>query len=205
MRGTSHLIVGAAIGAVLADHTGGELLGVTACALGALTPDIDISYSLLGRWFFFWPGVERSGRNGFVEHGRRWFTGPIWHRGQLHSFGFLILSSVIAAAGYMFLASKIQIPALLGPQWLLLFAVCFATGVLSHLLTDCINKSGMMMFWPLSHKLVTAPIPHARENSGEGRLYEMLIVGGAIALAFFALGGSLPQVQSAFGHLGAFL
>lgn len=196
MRGHSHLIIGGAIGAVIATHTGAEILGIAAGAFGALTPDIDHPGSMLGRWFFFWPSIQGpKQRNGFQKNGRRGFAGPIWHRGQLHSLGFVAIVAVISGLLYALAAGRVDVPSLLMSGLLPLFVVCITAGALSHLAADCVNKSPMMLFWPISHKLILVPIPHAKQDSARGQMYEIAVVVMVLVLAFYLVGGNLSAFQ----------
>ncbi len=197
MRGYSHLIIGGALGAVIATHTGSEPLGIAAGAIGALVPDIDHPDSLMGRWFFFWPAVRVPKlANGFQRTGRVGIPKTIWHRGQLHSVGFAVLSTVAMALLYRLAGNFAIVPGLLQIGLLPLVAVCFGVGVLSHLAADCVNVSPMMLFWPFSHKMVTAPIPHASQRSAMGHIYELLVVVAVVGVAYLLAGGSLQAFQS---------
>lgn len=195
MRGTSHILIGIAIGSVLANHTGAPLVGIGACAFGALTPDIDMPGSTLGRWVP-WPSVHgpTNGR-GFTPKGRRGLRGPIWHRGQLHSVGFVLLLTILLTLAYRAVAHAVPVPGILETKYLLLFAVALGVGGLSHLVVDSINISPMMAAWPISHKMMTLPIPHAPQNSLRGRAYELFVVAVVLAVAFWLIGGATGLSQ----------
>lgn len=198
------MIVGGAIGALVMTQTGSteslqlghEVLGILAGAFGALTPDIDMPGTMLGRWIP-WPSIQEApGYKGFQRKGRRGLFGPIWHRGQLHSLGFAVVVTALMSALYLFVSSHIDISGVLQPSLLELFAICIAAGALSHLAVDCINMSPMMMFWPLSHKLVTAPVPHAPQASMRGRFYELIVVAGIVVIVFLLGGASIQAFEN---------
>lgn len=180
MRGVPHALAGAAVVAPLALVAGSDSLIplVLAGALGGLLPDIDHPRSTLGRWFFFWPGFEVApGRCG-----RWWFTGRIWHRDQVHSFGMAILFTLMSVGAVAWLA-----PHLLGPiafsligkgvaplslTWLGFLGGAVFLGFSSHLLLDTLNPSPQMLLWPFSHR-------HLRPNFLPGLSSKGLLLRGA--------------------------
>lgn len=95
MRGSTHLILGAAVAAPLAASAHAPAL----LAVGALTgllPDLDHAGSMIGRWLPR-PAAAQPGGNGFTKHGRRWFGGcVIWHRVETHSFGAGVIAATLA-------------------------------------------------------------------------------------------------------------
>jgi len=72
--------------------------------------------------------------------GKRWWLRPLqWftkHRGMFHSLFFAFLSS-----GIFYFFNKIA-------------GIAFFSGYLLHLLLDCLTKSGVAFFWPLSNKKI---------------------------------------------------
>lgn len=122
MRGGTHALAGALIGAALTVNTQ-DVLPITgaimAAALGALAPDLDHPQAALSR------------RLGPLALPFRLLK----HRGFLHS----------AAA-----AALVAVPIALVPDRFILYALAASLGYSSHLVLDGLTVQGIPLFWPLA-------------------------------------------------------
>ncbi len=174
MRGSTHLILGAAAAAPFAASAHAPAL-LAVGALAGLLPDLDHPGSKIGRWVP-WPAAVAPGGDGFTKHGRRWFGGRvIWHRGEVHSIG----AGIIAATLAVLLAGALDLGPWLPAGWLcatVLAAWC------SHLAADLVNRSPIMLLWPLRRRMVRVwrGLP---EGSFLETLAELAAAAGAIWLA----------------------
>lgn len=179
MRGYTHLIVGAAIAAPFVSYAHAPAL-LAAGALAGLLPDVDHSGSTVGRWVP-WPAVVREVRPGLVKHGRHWFGGRVvWHRGEVHSFGAGVIATMVVTTLAWFLDLGWWLPT----GWLV--PVVFLAWC-SHLAADCINRSPIMLWWPLNRRMV-----RIWRGLPEGSLLETL---AEIATALGAVWLALPEVH----------
>lgn len=122
MRGTTHLLAGASVGAAWSLCTGetpvnaAVMIGVSAVA--GLLPDLDTPGSTLGRRVPIFSFLVKL---------------TLGHRGMLHGIlpwiGFWLLISRIPAAAFL--------------------AVPGVLATLSHLILDALTPSGVPLLWPL--------------------------------------------------------
>lgn len=158
MTGRTHVAI--AVAAALAVGVlGGPQSGsfVLASAIGALVPDLDNAHSTLGTdaklgWVHKIPGFGR-------------------HRGFTHSLVFALAVYLVArvlapgtdhlliraAAAGGFVPSMLAVRHLLGtgvPAGLLL-------GLVSHDLSDLVNREGVQLLWPLSRRWALYLFPNA--------------------------------------------
>ncbi len=189
MRGTAHLVIGAAAGLAVgvALHAPLPLAG-TVGAVSGLLPDIDHQHSTVGR-IVPWPAVERPGRGGFVAHGRRWFGGRvIWHRGETHSVGAAGLAASITVGVVRLAVGWLAAHGVHLHPWALagVGGTVMLAGYLSHLLADTVNRSPQMLWWPFRRRMVHPPWRGWPEASAAGRTAEVaaqvLAVCAAVAL-----------------------
>lgn len=134
MTGTSHLLLGTAVGATAAvSVTGGldTLPGLCiagGCILGSLFPDIDSKASKI------------SYRLPIVSFFMRLLFG---HRNVLHTPFVLILFGIIFSVVHLMFALPIT------------FIVGFVIGYICHLLQDTVTKRGIMWLYPVSSKYIS--------------------------------------------------
>ena len=150
MTGKTHLVVGvataAAISALLPPPVELPLRAalLSAAALGALAPDLDISGSLLARAL----GPLRWGLWLILR------VLGISHRGITHSFAGLAAGSAVVGALACWL-----LPANL-PAWVI---GGFAAGYATHLLLDALTASGVPLLLPVSDcRIQLLPRPFRR-------------------------------------------
>lgn len=148
MRATTHAAFGFAF-VIAAGTAMGVRLGPAVAALttlGALLPDVDTPTSLVGRTCL---PLSR-----FLE--RRF-----GHRTITHSLlGLAVASAPVLPLG------------LLSPDW----PLAFALGYLSHLLIDCVNKSGAPLFFPSSVRAVLPRSESVRIAVGSGAETVLLVI-----------------------------
>lgn len=132
-------VSGRADGAIMrsACLTGGAVLG-------ALLPDIDHPHSTIGHTLFFvsypfaWIAkLFRKSRSGFLSD-------AFGHRGMTHS------PAVAALLLILFLIPAVQRSVLL--MWL---CIGLFVGVVSHLLADMFNPTGVPLLWPISRRKIS--------------------------------------------------
>lgn len=186
MRGNTHLLVGAAVGAVVAAASHESVVPLVAAGLfGGLLPDVDHPRSVISR--FLWPLwiIAPGVSHGQYRNGRRWLWWHLeWHRGRVHSI------SVGAALAAILLVT----------WWPLGFA--FLAGWLSHLAIDMPQPSRVpYLLWPILRRPIKIPkgVPAFAE---EGRIdtfvlepLVMLASGGALAVM------GLPELVGGFAAL----
>lgn len=134
MTGKTHILGGALAGELAALAVGNTSPTVAAVLIGgsiagSLLPDIDHVNS-------------KVSRSSIVAQATSYaVSGVTRHRGFIHTPVF-ILSSVVLLSG----ASVFGLP----HGWLLTLAL--ALGMLSHLILDTLNPTGIMWLWPLKKK-----------------------------------------------------
>lgn len=165
MLGSTHFLIGAAVGVPVAVATGNPaLIGVA--MVGALIPDLDASEATLKHWRV----KIGEGKKGLTikpfyalsEFIRLFLP----HRGWLHS----LWAALIIAALFLFA----------GWAW----ALAILAGYLSHLLADSITPAGVPLISKESWHLVPA-----RWRLATGSQWEHLIgaVAALIVLSYFVL------------------
>lgn len=194
------LLAGLGISSLAPQYFGGIPHGLAIAVASALVMDIDHPGSLIGRLLFFFPGVQRGPGGRIVPynrdyHGRAGRRLPggwiLWHREQMHSFGFLFGWSVAVGIGAAFWG---------GPGEVLPAAISALAGGLSHLALDRFNRSGEYLFWPFRRGTrghVGDWWPHLRPGGiGEAAIF--------IGLLFPLLQLMLPGYAGALLHSSAF-
>ena len=178
MRGHTHLIAGAACVVPLGlpeDHSARLVAICITGAIAALLPDLDHPFSLAGRCLS-WPSATRS-RGVYVQYGRRWFSGTIWHRDQFHSIFAGLLFAILS---FPLFALVLPLPS----SWAPLLSAAVAVGYWSHLLLDTCNKTPQMLFWPFNEGRFHAPWPRVAQATSAGALLEGVVVLASIAFLF---------------------
>ena len=140
---------------------------------GSLLPDIDHRGSK----------ISRSGAAGRVASLA--VSAVTTHRGVIHTPAFILaLGAVLGAASFF-------ADWTLGPALLLGLMV----GMLSHLVLDTLNPSGIMWFWPISRKRFH--LASIRTNS----LFEWVTATALLALDAWLAADCLPQLADEIGQI----
>ena len=148
-------------------------LTVSTSLLGSLLPDIDYAGSTVS-------GMNRE--TGFVSSA---LNAAFGHRGILHTpfavFGFSLLLYILSS-----FAGVYRWPALFG----------LLTGMLSHLVLDTFNPSGIMWLFPASRRHFR--LARLRTGGLADRIFEKLFLTAAVVTAVILLqnrwkGGSVWQ------------
>lgn len=125
MKGSTHLSAGILCG-IMTVSTMKEIPPseaftiVSLSAVGSLLPDLDNSWSYIGRKF--------TAIAWLIQH-------LIGHRTALHSAVFWGALSTVAYT--------------IMPMSLKIFVVALSIGIISHLILDAMTVSGIQLFWPL--------------------------------------------------------
>lgn len=170
MKGTSHVIIGAAAGVAVAHVMHGDTLAAAAIGgLFALAPDIDTEESALGRRLPHW-----------------WHALTPGHRGVTHSLAWCAAVTALAYGAQCWLLTR-------PPESPFLVFVVLA-GLLSHLAADACTIHGVPLLWPVRIK-VGLPWPLAfRTGTWPERVVTVAVTAGVIWWTY-GLGDLLDGVR----------
>jgi membrane-bound metal-dependent hydrolase YbcI (DUF457 family) len=185
LRGNTHALLGAAVGAAVATVAHEPVVPlVAATAAGAVSGvlvDIDHPASLASRWLSPISILAPGFSEGPFRHGRRWlWRWKVYHREEIHSVG--------VGAAWMLLVGLGTLALTFDGLMVLLLMASTMGGWASHLLADKVNPSGIRWWlWPIRRR----PFP-SRHHSAllrEGSFLETIIerVVSVVSCAALAL------------------
>lgn len=133
MMGSTHVTIGALVGAAIGSACKNPVVGAAVSGLASLLPDIDNPDSKVGRRA---PLLSRA------------VNALCGHRNITHTVFFVAL-----CAGALVLMDREFLG--LSPGYM---ALCAAAGILSHIALDSLTKAGTRPFEPVSHLHIKGPL-----------------------------------------------
>lgn len=167
MTGKTHLAAGILSGEIVVLATQCQTLGIVGGiialgAFGGLVPDIDHPHSQISKSSLFTKLISRIA------------TSTLKHRGFTHTIWFIAMLAGITWK----LTTVFNGPALY-------FTIAIAAGMLSHMILDTFNPTGIMWMWPISmHKFHWAKIKTGKK--GDARIRLMLNFIATIGIVWIA-------------------
>lgn len=175
MTGKTHIVAGFLSGELLSVYLGFPIVTVPAglivgaSMIGSLVPDIDHAKSTI------------STSNAVTKSVSRAVTSVSKHRGFVHTPVFVFL-----------VVALLSLTSLLGRPLGWQMALGFAVGMISHLLLDSLNPTGIMWLWPI----LVEPVHFAaiRTSSKLERLFRAVLVIVSVVITWHLFRADLAQI-----------